>query len=214
VRPSSKLEAGKTDPKQATVHKLRRALERVGIVFQDADDEEWGPNVGFALSSARHHPRHNRGASPLNSATMRIGDVDCVLLGSTSSADGHRPALQYTFRKQTTRRVCDAGQPEDGTSRTGILRQLRDGARVRSRGPLSRGPGGRGRGTLPKTARSSREKWGTSPVSIQQFDRAITDPKLATARKWRRALERAGVVIIDPDHEMGPGVGPRDRRKQ
>jgi len=39
------FEAGKTDPKQTTVHKLRRALERVGVVFQDADDEEWGPGV-------------------------------------------------------------------------------------------------------------------------------------------------------------------------
>jgi predicted transcriptional regulator len=39
------FEAGKTDPKQTTVHKLRRALERVGVVFQDADDDEWGPGV-------------------------------------------------------------------------------------------------------------------------------------------------------------------------
>lgn len=58
------------------------------------------------------------------------------------------------------------------------------------------------------------EKSGTSPVSIEQFERAITDPKLTTAGKWRRALERAGVVFIDPDHEMGPGVRLRDGRKQ
>jgi predicted transcriptional regulator len=38
------FELGKTDPRQTTVHKWRRALERAGVAFLDADDE-WGPGV-------------------------------------------------------------------------------------------------------------------------------------------------------------------------
>jgi DNA-binding XRE family transcriptional regulator len=50
------FEAGKTDPKQTTVHKLRRALERVGVVFQEADDEEWGPGVRLRAGKRKVPP--------------------------------------------------------------------------------------------------------------------------------------------------------------
>jgi len=33
-----------------------------------------------------------------------------------------------------------------------------------------------------------------------------SDPKLGTVQKWRRALEAAGVQIIDDDETGGPGV--------
>jgi len=58
------------------------------------------------------------------------------------------------------------------------------------------------------------EKSGTSAVSIEQFERGITDPKLRTAGKWRRALEKAGVVFIDQDNELGPGVRLRKREAE
>jgi hypothetical protein len=33
-----------------------------------------------------------------------------------------------------------------------------------------------------------------------------TSPKLVTAGRWRRALEKAGVIFIDEDDEAGAGV--------
>lgn len=57
------------------------------------------------------------------------------------------------------------------------------------------------------------EKSGTSPVSIQQIERGTTDPKLRTAGKWRRTLEKAGVVFIDQDNEVGPRVRLRKREE-
>jgi transcriptional regulator with XRE-family HTH domain len=58
------------------------------------------------------------------------------------------------------------------------------------------------------------EKSGTSAVSIEQFERGVTDPKLRTAGKWRRTLEKAGVVFIDQDNELGPGVRLRKRQEE
>lgn len=55
---------------------------------------------------------------------------------------------------------------------------------------------------------------GTSPDTVQGFENRGTDPKLSTLGKWRRALERAGVVFIDPDYEMGAGVRLRTGAKQ
>jgi hypothetical protein len=38
------------------------------------------------------------------------------------------------------------------------------------------------------------------------FENGDTDPRLSTLHKWRRALEAAGVMFIDPDDQHGRGV--------
>lgn len=58
------------------------------------------------------------------------------------------------------------------------------------------------------------EHSGTGADTIQDFEARGSDPKLSTLGKWRRALERAGVVFIDPDYDMGPGVRLRTGAKQ
>ncbi len=53
-------------------------------------------------------------------------------------------------------------------------------------------------------------KSGTAAETVKGFELRGTDPKLSTLNKWRRALELAGVVFIDPNpmggDELGPGV--------
>ena len=48
--------------------------------------------------------------------------------------------------------------------------------------------------------------------TIRNFEHGISDPKLSTLHKWRRALEAAGVMFIDPDDQHGPGVRLRSNR--
>ena len=55
---------------------------------------------------------------------------------------------------------------------------------------------------------------GTAAETVQGFEARGSDPKLTTVNKWRRALERAGVILIDPDAEAGPGVRLREGRKR
>jgi hypothetical protein len=50
-----------------------------------------------------------------------------------------------------------------------------------------------------------------SASAIEHFERGLTDPKQLTVERWRRALERAGVVFIEQDGQHGPGVRLRDR---
>jgi hypothetical protein len=51
--------------------------------------------------------------------------------------------------------------------------------------------------------------------TVKGFERGGSDPKLSTLHKWRRALEAAGVMFIDPDEKNGPGVRLKDSsRKQ
>jgi len=50
------------------------------------------------------------------------------------------------------------------------------------------------------------EKSGMSPQAIREFELGSSDPKMGTVQKWRRALEAAGVLFIDPDGQHGPGV--------
>ena len=50
------------------------------------------------------------------------------------------------------------------------------------------------------------DKSGVSRNTVKGFERGISDPKLSTLHKWRRALEAAGVIFIDPDTDGGPGV--------
>jgi transcriptional regulator with XRE-family HTH domain len=54
------------------------------------------------------------------------------------------------------------------------------------------------------------EKSGTSAEAVQWFESRGGDPKLSTTLKWRKALQKAGVVLIDADAEGGPGVRLRE----
>lgn len=49
-----KIEAGKTDPRQTTVHKIRRALEDGGLVIIDATETN-GPGVMMKASKRKAH---------------------------------------------------------------------------------------------------------------------------------------------------------------
>jgi transcriptional regulator with XRE-family HTH domain len=53
----------------------------------------------------------------------------------------------------------------------------------------------------------------TSADTITDFETRGSNPKLLTVMAWRRALERAGVVFVEPDDELGPGVRLREGRK-
>jgi transcriptional regulator with XRE-family HTH domain len=52
-----------------------------------------------------------------------------------------------------------------------------------------------------------------SAVTIGEFERGQTDPKVSTLLKLQRALERAGIIFIEPTTEHGPGVMLREGRK-
>jgi predicted transcriptional regulator len=43
-------------------------------------------------------------------------------------------------------------------------------------------------------------------VSIGEFERGETDPRLTTVSKLRRAMEKAGVEFIDATADRGAGV--------
>jgi transcriptional regulator with XRE-family HTH domain len=47
---------------------------------------------------------------------------------------------------------------------------------------------------------------GVFANTIRNFEHGISDPKLSTLHKWRRALESAGVEFIDPTDGKGSGV--------
>jgi transcriptional regulator with XRE-family HTH domain len=55
-------------------------------------------------------------------------------------------------------------------------------------------------------------KSGVSRNTVKGFERNGSDPKLSTLHKWRRALEAAGVMFIDPDEQNGAGVRLRGAR--
>ena len=50
------------------------------------------------------------------------------------------------------------------------------------------------------------KKAGVSDETIKGFELRGSDPRLSTLHKWKRALEAAGVVFIDEDETIGPGV--------
>lgn len=53
------------------------------------------------------------------------------------------------------------------------------------------------------------QKSGVPAITTKQFENGSTDPRLSTLHKWRRALEAAGVLFVDPDarsDEAGAGV--------
>ena len=57
------------------------------------------------------------------------------------------------------------------------------------------------------------ERSGTGADTIQDFEARGSDPKLSTLHKWRRALEKAGVVFIDGTDTEGPGVRLREPQR-
>jgi transcriptional regulator with XRE-family HTH domain len=54
---------------------------------------------------------------------------------------------------------------------------------------------------------------GVSAPTIDRYERGQGSPMFETVRALRRTLERAGVVFIDADDKLGPGVRLRERRK-
>jgi transcriptional regulator with XRE-family HTH domain len=63
------------------------------------------------------------------------------------------------------------------------------------------------------TRKDLAAKAGGSAVAIEHFERGLSSPKLVTAGRWRRALEKAGVIFIDADDAAGPGVRLKARPK-
>lgn len=57
------------------------------------------------------------------------------------------------------------------------------------------------------------EKSGVPAITIKQFENGQTDPRLTTVHKLRRAVERAGLIVIDQDDEAGPGLRLKAKRK-
>jgi transcriptional regulator with XRE-family HTH domain len=55
-------------------------------------------------------------------------------------------------------------------------------------------------------AKLARES-GVSIKTTQAFEQGrVASPLMTTEHKWRRALEKAGVIFVDPTTEHGPGV--------
>lgn len=52
---------------------------------------------------------------------------------------------------------------------------------------------------------------GVPEITTRQFELGKTDPRQTTVHKWRRALEKAGVVFLDADDEWGAGVRLRKK---
>jgi transcriptional regulator with XRE-family HTH domain len=69
------------------------------------------------------------------------------------------------------------------------------------------------RGLLDWSRAELAKRSGTAPETIQAFEIGASDPKLSTLRKWRLALQWAGVEFIDPEAGKGPGVRLATARK-
>jgi transcriptional regulator with XRE-family HTH domain len=52
-----------------------------------------------------------------------------------------------------------------------------------------------------------------SSVTIGEFERGQTDPKVSTLLKLQRALERGGIIFLEATSEHGPGLMLREGRK-
>jgi transcriptional regulator with XRE-family HTH domain len=57
------------------------------------------------------------------------------------------------------------------------------------------------------------EETGVPNRTLEKFETGNGDLRLQAASKVRRTLEKAGLVFIDPDQELGPGVRLREGRK-
>ena len=63
------------------------------------------------------------------------------------------------------------------------------------------------------TRKRLSEEAGVPLKTTEAFEQGRTSPMMRTEHKWRRALERAGVVFLDADDEWGPGVRLRGKRR-
>ena len=63
------------------------------------------------------------------------------------------------------------------------------------------------------TRKRLSDESGVPLKTTEAFEQGRTSPMMRTEHKWRRALERAGVVFLDADDEWGPGVRLRGNRK-
>jgi transcriptional regulator with XRE-family HTH domain len=63
------------------------------------------------------------------------------------------------------------------------------------------------------TRKRLSEEAGVPLRTTEAFEQGRTSPMMRTEHKWRRALEKAGVVFLDADEEWGPGVRLRRDRK-
>jgi transcriptional regulator with XRE-family HTH domain len=58
------------------------------------------------------------------------------------------------------------------------------------------------------------EASGVFANTIRNFEHGVSDPKLSTLHKWRRALESVGVEFIDPVEDKGPGVRLKSSKQE
>jgi hypothetical protein len=63
------------------------------------------------------------------------------------------------------------------------------------------------------TRKRLSEEAGVPLRTTEAFEQGRTSPMMLTEHKWRRALEKAGVVFLDADNEWGPGVRLRGKRE-
>jgi hypothetical protein len=57
------------------------------------------------------------------------------------------------------------------------------------------------------------DETGVPLRTLERFETGTGDLRLQAAAKVRRVLEKAGLVFLDPDIELGPGVRLRAGRK-
>ncbi|MFZ1104978.1 MAG: helix-turn-helix transcriptional regulator [Hyphomicrobiaceae bacterium] len=57
------------------------------------------------------------------------------------------------------------------------------------------------------------EETGVPNRTLEKFETGNGDLRLQVASRVRRTLEKAGLIFIDPDQELGPGVRLREGRK-
>jgi transcriptional regulator with XRE-family HTH domain len=63
------------------------------------------------------------------------------------------------------------------------------------------------------TRKRLSDESGVPLKTTEAFEQGRTSPMMRTEHKWRRALERAGVVFLDADDDWGPGVRLRRKRE-
>jgi transcriptional regulator with XRE-family HTH domain len=63
------------------------------------------------------------------------------------------------------------------------------------------------------TRKRLSDEAGVPLKTTEAFEQGRTSPMMRTEHKWRRALERAGVIFIDSDDTAGPGVRLKARPK-
>jgi transcriptional regulator with XRE-family HTH domain len=57
------------------------------------------------------------------------------------------------------------------------------------------------------------DRSNTARETVQAFEARGSNPKRSTLIAWERALRKGGVVFIESDEQLGPGVRLRERRQ-